>query len=135
MRCCFLGGLLACALLVASASAVANAGATSQPVSRICAEDAQALNSFAEQQPVHATLRATALRLAASYEKRRSDCGLTVRIPTARGSVTVVEVSIGKRLTGAATTTDVVGIVGLVLAALALIYYHGRRRRQAAPGA
>jgi hypothetical protein len=138
MRRCFLGGLLACGLLVASASAVANARAASQPVSPICAEDAQALKSFAEQQPVHATLRATALRLAASYEKRRSDCGLTVRIATARGSAAVVGISIAKRVAGTPTTTDVLGIAGLVLAALALIsliYYQRRRPRPAASGA
>jgi hypothetical protein len=114
MRRCFLGGLLAWCLLVASASAVANARAASQPVSRICAEDAQALKSFAEQQPVHATLRATALRLAASYEQRRSGCGPTVPIPTARGSDAVVGISIAKRVGGTPTTTDVFGIAGLV---------------------
>jgi hypothetical protein len=114
-------------------SAVANATAASQPVSRICAEDAQALKSLAEQQPVHATLRATALRLAASYEKRRS-CG-PVRITTRDSSALIDVVIETKPVAGGLTMADVLGIVGVALVVLASIAAYRRRPRQAAPGA
>jgi hypothetical protein len=124
-----------CSLLVGSVSTVANARAASQPVARTCAEDAQALKSFASQQPPHSTLHATALRLAASYEQRRNDCGLTVHIQT-RGDAAVIGLAIGKRIsTGAPSTIGVLGIVGAVLAALALTYYDRRHPHQATTGA
>ena len=82
----FLIGVLAGGFLLNGGTGIAAASTPSPALVQLCAEDAQALRSFAEQAPgLTPTLRTTVARLIVRYKHLRARCGRSVRIPTGGG--------------------------------------------------
>jgi hypothetical protein len=143
----YLIGVLASGLLLNGGAGIAAARSLS-PSAQLCAADAQALTSFAEQGPtLTPALRATVARLIVRYEHRRGHCGLSVHVPTGGGgydSVSVMTVATNSHVAlpspaaAAATSTGgghtleyIIGSVAVVLLVVAGVYYRrrGPRRR------
>ena len=88
----YLIAVLASGLLLNGGAGIAAARSLS-PSAQLCAADAQALTSFAEQGPtLTPALRATVARLIVRYEHRRGHCGLSVHVPTGGGGYDSVSV-------------------------------------------